>query len=136
MAFVKDFVETAATSDRRFGAEYFAMGKKSRSATNHSGQTGSGNTRDVKVERVGPVTIYKRGLTYYLYYREAGVSHRQKVDGNLAVARATATKVASALSDGRPSPIGHQRTSPQELVTGYLGYITDVRNLALRTQDR
>ena len=82
------------------------------------------------------MTIYKRGLAYYLYYREAGVSHRQKVEGNLAVARATASKVASAMSDGRPSPIGHKRTSPQELVTGYLAYITDVRSLALRTQDR
>jgi hypothetical protein len=88
------------------------MGKKSRPAAGHSGQTDSGNTRDVKVKRIGPVTIYKRGMTYYLYYREAGVSHRQKVEGNLAVARATATKIASALSDGRPSPIGHQWTSP------------------------
>jgi integrase len=112
------------------------MGKKSRPAAGHSGQTDSGNTRDVKVERVGPVTIYKRGLTYYLYYREAGVSRRQKVEGNLAVARATASKVASARSDGRPSPIGHKRTSPRELVAGYLAYITDVRSLALRTQDR
>jgi integrase len=112
------------------------MGKKSRPAAGHSGQTDSGHTRDVKVERVGPVTIYKRGLTYYLYFREAGVSHRQKLEGNLTVARATASKVASAFADGRPSPIGHQRASPQELVAGYLGYITDVRNLALRTQDR
>lgn len=112
------------------------MSKKSKPAAGHSGQTDSGNTRDVKVERIGPVTIYKRGLAYYLYYREAGTSHRQKVEGNLAVARATAFKVSSALADGRPSPIGHQRTSPREMVTGYLSYITDVRNLALRTQDR
>ena len=116
--------------------ESLAMAKKPRPTAGHSGQTDSGNTRDVKVERVGQVTIYKRGLVYYLYYRESGVSHRQKVEGNLAVARATASKVASAKSDGRPSPIGHKRTSPQELVGGYLAYITDVRSLALRTQDR
>ena len=112
------------------------MARKSRGPLGHSGQTGSGNTRDIKVERIGQVTIYKRGLTYYLYYREAGVSRRIKVDGNLAVARATASKVGAALAECRPSPVGHKRTSPAELVAGYLGYITDVRNLALRTQDR
>jgi hypothetical protein len=112
------------------------MPRKSKGSVGHTGQTEAGHTRDVKVERVGPVTIYKRGSSYYLYYREAGVSRRTKLEGNLAVARATASKVGSALADGRPSPVGHKRTSPKELVTGYLGYITDVRNLALRTQDR
>src|SRR3954452_3975035 len=102
------------------------MARKFRGPVGHSGQTDSCNTRDIKVERIGPVTIYKRGMTYYLYYREAGVSRRQKLEGNLAVARATASKVGSALAEGRPSPVGHQRTSPGELVAGYLAYITDV----------
>src|SRR3954454_20054569 len=110
------------------------MARKSRGPAGHSGKTEAGHTRDIKVERVGPVTIYKRGTTYYLYYREAGASRRQKLEGNLAVARATASKVAAALADGRPSPVGHKRTSPRELVEGYLAYITDVRALALRTQ--
>ena len=58
------------------------------------------------------------------------------MDGNLAVARATASKVAAALAERRPSPIGHQRTSPEQMVAGYLDYITSVQKLALRTQDR
>jgi hypothetical protein len=33
----------------------------------HTGQTDSGHTRDVKAERIGKVTIYKRGLAHYLY---------------------------------------------------------------------
>jgi hypothetical protein len=42
----------------------------------------------VKIERIGKITIYKHGDTYYLYYRQGGVTQRRKVDGNLAVARA------------------------------------------------
>jgi len=37
----------------------------------HAGTTSNGHVRDVRVERLGRVTIYKRGKSYYLYYREA-----------------------------------------------------------------
>ena len=40
------------------------MGKES--PKGQTGRTAGGNTRDVKVERIGPVTIYKRGKTYSL----------------------------------------------------------------------
>lgn len=102
----------------------------------HTGKTPSGHTRDTKVERVGPVTIYKRGSTYSLYYRERGATKRCKVDGSLAVARATASKVAAALGVNRPSPIGHSRTAPDVMVGGFLGYVAQVQWLAPRTQDR
>ena len=46
------------------------------------GHTEAGNTRDLKVERVGKVTIYKRGNKYYLYYRQGGVSQRRKPPSN------------------------------------------------------
>jgi site-specific recombinase XerD len=90
----------------------------------------------VKVERIGPVTIYKRGNTYFLYYREGGISQRRKIKGNLRVARATAHKVADAVHDGRPSPIAYSRTSPTKLVEEFLDAIANVQKLALRTQDR
>ena len=61
------------------------MPRKKNSRKSHSGQTASGNTRDVKVERIGRITIYKRGETYYLYFRQGGVTQRRKIDGNLAV---------------------------------------------------
>ena len=32
----------------------------------HTGTTPSGHTRDVRVERLGHVTIYKRGENYYV----------------------------------------------------------------------
>jgi hypothetical protein len=35
------------------------MARKSRGPVGHSGRTETGNTRDIKVERIGPVTIYK-----------------------------------------------------------------------------
>ena len=75
---------------------------RQKKAAGHTGRTAAGHTRDVKVERVGPVTIYKRGHAYSLYYRENGASQRRKIDGNLAVARTTAHKVAEALVAERP----------------------------------
>lgn len=102
----------------------------------HSGRTDRGHTRDVKVKRVGKVTIYKRGLTYYLYFREDGQTIRRSVDGNLATAEATAHKVSAALVEHRPSPLGYQRTSPDAMVAAFLDATTNVQKLALRTQDR
>jgi site-specific recombinase XerD len=109
---------------------------KSPLARGHTGVTGKGNTRDTKVERVGRVTIYKRGLSYSLYYRENGKTVRRAVDGNLATARATAHKVAAALEEHRPTPLGYERVSPSQFVSAFLDYTTHVQKLALRTQDR
>ena len=75
-------------------------------------------------------------ITYSLYYREDGKTVRKGIDGNLAVARATATKVAAALRDNRPSPLRFARTSPETMVAGFLDYVAQVQNLAWRTQDR
>ncbi len=102
----------------------------------HTGKTGKGHTRDVTVDRIGSVTIFKRGSTFYLYYRENGQTKRPKIEGNLSVARATAAKVAAALAEDRPSPVSFQRTSPAELVDQYLDYAETVQCLAWRTLDR
>ncbi len=112
------------------------MARKQNGPVGHTGETKSGNIRDVKVDRIGPVTVYKRGETYYLYYRENRKSERRRVDGNLQVARATAAKVASALGENRPSPLGFDRTSPSALTAGYLDFVANVQKLAWRTQDR
>lgn len=107
-----------------------------RSGRRPSGRTDKGHVRDVKVERIGGVTIYQRGSTYYLYYREGGKSVRRKVDGNLATARATAGKIVSSLAEERPSLFNYQRTSPQKLVDDFLASAADVKRLSLRTCDR
>ena len=57
----------------------------------------------MKIDRIGGVTIYQRGATYHLYYREHGKSVRRKIDGNLRVARATAGQIVQTLADDRPS---------------------------------
>lgn len=62
------------------------MGKRTSRAAKSNGRTAGGHVRDLKVERIGPVTIYQRGGTYYLYYRENGETKRPRIDGNLAVA--------------------------------------------------
>ncbi|HUR54983.1 MAG TPA: hypothetical protein VMZ71_12700, partial [Gemmataceae bacterium] len=112
------------------------MPRKSATTSGHTGRTESGHTRDVKVERIGPVTIYKRGNTYAVYYRQDGRTHRQTIDGNLAVARATAHKVGDALAEDRASPLAFTRTAPDRLAAAYLDAVAGVQKLALRTRDR
>jgi len=112
------------------------MAEKKVERPKHTGFTDAGNTRDVKLERVGKVTIYRRGNAYYLYYREQGKNQRRRIDGNLLVARTTATKVAAALLEHRPSPLGFERTTPEAMVTAFLDYIENVKGLAWRTVDR
>src|SRR6478752_4148821 len=112
------------------------MPRKSKGPSGHTGRTESGSIRDVKVERIGPVTVYKRVHSYYLYYRQGRTTERRKVDGNLAVARATAHKIADALAERRPSPLAFTRTTPQQLADGYRDYVANVQKLALRTRDR
>ena len=61
---------------------------KSSPKRGHTGYTKTGSVRDVRVQRIGRVTIYKRGKNYYLYYRDQHRTVRRKVEGNLATARA------------------------------------------------
>jgi hypothetical protein len=112
------------------------MARKKAHLNGHTGLSPAGHTRDGKVERVGKVTIYKRGAVYYLYYRQGGASQRRRVDGNLAVARATASKVLAALDEGKPSPVAYTRTGPDQMVEGFLDAVANVKRLALRTRDR
>ncbi len=112
--------------------------KRARRATprGHTGRTPKGYTRDVRIERMGCVTIYKRGRAYHLYYREFGKTLRRRVPGNLASARIAASKVNAALGEGRPSPFGYDRIKPEHFVAGYLDHCENVAGLAMRTVDR
>ena len=102
----------------------------------HTGATAGGNTRDVRVQRMGHVTIYKRGKSFYLYHREPGKSVRRRVDGNLATARLVASQVNTALEERRPSPLGFERVDPERFVSGFLDYCEHVAGHAIRTVDR
>ena len=64
-----------------------------RTAHKTTGLTQRGNVRDVKVERVGIVTIYQRGLTFCLYYRSNGRSVRHACARDLELARQHARQV-------------------------------------------
>jgi predicted RNase H-related nuclease YkuK (DUF458 family) len=99
---------------------------RQRAPKGHTGQTGGGFTRDVNVARIGRVTIYKRGQTYYLYHREKGKSVRQRVEGNLNTARQLASGVNHALEEGLSFPkISSGATGGQ--VTGNAKVIGDDR---------
>jgi integrase len=58
------------------------------------------------------------------------------VNGNLATARATASKVAAALDNGLASPLGFQKIPPGEMVSSFLDYVKVVQGLAPRTHER
>jgi len=45
-------------------------------------------------------------------------------------------KIAAALNEHQPTPLGYERTSPDKFVAGFLDAVTTVQKLALRTQDR
>lgn len=112
------------------------MSKRGRGPGSHTGKTNGGSPRQVIVERTGSVTIYQRGKSYHLYYRENGKTIRRRIDGNLAVARATAGKVVQSLAEDRPSLFSYTRASPSQLVSGYIDYVRDVQQLALGTVAR
>src|SRR5262245_36866141 len=112
------------------------MAKRRCGPGRHTGRTDGGNTRDVKVRRVGSVTIYLRGKSYWLYFRENGKSIRRKVDGNLAVAEATVGKIVQSLAEKRATPYAYEPISPQLLVERYLDYLETVQMLAIGTSER
>ncbi|MCX7805677.1 MAG: hypothetical protein N3A38_10880 [Planctomycetota bacterium] len=92
--------------------------------------------RYVRIERVRNVTIYRRGRAYCLYFREGKRSVRRRVGDNIAEARAMASRVAAALAEKRPSPIGFRRITFGEFADGFIVYARDVRRLAPRTVER
>ncbi len=98
-------------------------------------KNGRASAGDVKgVERIGPVTIYRRGRTCNLYDRRGGEARRPQVEGNLAVA--TAAGVGKALAEERSSPLTLQRMSPNEFVPGYLLFVEEAQRRAWRTCQR
>jgi len=134
---VENFVESVVIPiEGRAARERNNMGNRTSRTSANSGRTSKGNVRDVKVTRVGPVTIYRRGETFYLYYLEDGQRKRPRIEGNLSVAKATAADVAKALAEERASPLTFQRTSPEQLVASYLAYVEEVQQRAWRTRER
>jgi len=101
-----------------------------------TGWTDQGHTRDVKVDRLGHVTIHKRGKSYCLYYHENGHSIRRRVDANLNTARAMASGANQAIEEARPSPFAYRRIDIPTLISEYLDYCQHVQGLAIRTLDR
>ena len=96
----------------------------------------SDRTRYIKVARLGKVTIYRRGSSYWLYFRDGGRSIRKKVDGNLATARATASHVNVHLEQGRTSPFSFQTKPIAQVVNDFLEHCRDVRGLRIRSVRR
>ena len=107
-----------------------------RSRSSAPSRAARGPVRDVKVDRIGRVTIYRRGPSYWLYYRENGRTVRRRISGNLATARATASRVNAALEESRPTPFAFERRHIPGFIEEYLDHCKHVKGLAPRTLDR
>jgi len=92
--------------------------------------------RYVKVARLGKVSIYRRGRSYWIYFRDKGRSIRKRIDGNLAVARATASQVNVHLEQGRSSPFSFQTKPIVQVVENFLEHCRVIRGLRVRTVRR
>jgi len=92
--------------------------------------------RYVKVARLGRVSIYRRGRNYWIYFRDKGRTIRKKIDGNLAVARATASQVNVHLEQGRSSPFSFQTKPISRVVKDFIEHCRVVRGLRIRSVQR
>ena len=102
----------------------------------HTGHTTKGHVRDVEIEHIGRVAIYRRGSTYYLYDRDRGDSARRKVEGGPAAARWLASRVLSAIEEGSPLPLGFTHIAIPDLLDGVVESCESVQSLAPRTINR
>lgn len=93
-------------------------------------------SRYVKVARLGKVSIYRRGRSYWIYFRDKGRTIRKKIDGNLAVARATASQINVHLEQGCSSPFSFQTKPISRVVNDFIEHCRMVRGLRIRSVQR
>ncbi len=89
-----------------------------------------------KVDRIGSVTIYKRGPTYYLYYRENDRSLKPPVGRDLNEARRLASQTDSQLRDMRPTAFNIEHIGVEDFATEWLAHCRTVRGLSHETLKR
>jgi len=93
-------------------------------------------SRYIKVSRLGKVSIYRRGSSYWIYFRDDGKTVRKKIDGDLATAKATASQVNVYLEQNRPSQFNYQTKSVATVVDDFLDHCKLARGLRVRTVRR
>ena len=76
------------------------------------------------------------GRNYWIYFRDKGRTIRKKIDGNLAVARATASQVNVHLEQGRSSPFSFQTKPISRVVKDFIEHCRVVRGLRIRSVQR
>ncbi len=109
---------------------------ENRQTKNSSKGKDSDRSRYIKTARLGKVSIYRRGKSYWLYYRDSGRSVRKKIDGSLATARATASQVNVHLEQGHASPFSFQTKPITQTVNDFIEHCKDVRGLRIRSVRR
>jgi len=70
--------------------------------------------------RVGKVTVYQRGRSWHVYYRENGATRRVKIGEDRTEAERHAAEVNAQLANGLRSSFGFERIRVEELVPRWL----------------
>ena len=90
----------------------------------------------IKVARLGKVSVYRRGSSYWIYFRDSGKSIRKRIDGNLATAKATASQINVHLEQKQPSPFNLQTKPVAKVVQDFLEHCKLARGLRIRSLKR
>ena len=85
---------------------------------------------------IGRVTVYPRGRSWYLYYREGGVERRVRIGRDRREAECHAAEVNAQLVCGIRSTFQFERIGIRELVRKWLEHHELVKRSSMRTIDR
>ena len=85
---------------------------------------------------VGQVTVYKRGRSWYVYYREDGASRRLRASRDRKEAEKIAAEVNGQLACGLRSSFGYTKVPIADLVPQWLEHHEVVQRSSLATVNR
>jgi len=89
-----------------------------------------------RIGRIGSVSIYRRGPTYHLYYRENGRSLKVPVGRGLNEARRLASEVNAQLRNRQPTTFGFDRISIADFRKRWISHCKDVLGVSYETERR
>ncbi len=85
---------------------------------------------------VGKVTVFFRGASWHIYYREEGIVRRIRVGPDREEAERRAAEVNAQLAHGVPSAYGYERVTVEELVGLWLEHHELVLRSSVATVQR
>jgi len=86
--------------------------------------------------RVGKVTVYPHGSSWWIYFREEGITRRVRIGPDRKEAEKRGAEVNAQLAHAIPSAYGFERVTVEELVRLWLEHHELVRRSSVATVRR